>query len=458
MSRSPLSAPGKDDDDSWGKLASDLLGIQLDVDADLDFPEPEPVKPSVAAPVVVESAKSPEPVSEKEDVAPETVEPTPQTSDDEFWKTLEEWDWDESGNKPKLPRRSVSSSMEDESPAPDRAPRGAARSDRGERGGDRRGGRSRGGRDRDQDSDSRRRPPAETRAVETRAEVPRPAEFPVAPEADAVVENDRPRRRPEPRRRPAEAADEAPRGRSRPEAPRREPPRRPPTKPRPVGDGFGAGLENEDLLDDPWGPTDDEPLATEVVGAAGFDDFEDEEPAPRRAREPVAGEVGDDEQAPRRRRRRGGRGRSRRPEDAAEVAETPDDHEDAELLEPGDEPLPERLEDDDEDHGEPGEEQRPRPRRRRRGGRGGRRPAGVEETAGEPAPPREVRPPRPRPVDEDAELDEGDEEEEDEAPVVRVKYDNIPTWEEAISVMLVRREQGPRSRGPQRPQQRRGDW
>ena len=63
------------DDDSWGKIASDLFGIQFNEDDDFELPDdespvtkPQPVSPSSPAPVAAVPAQE-QPILEEEDIA-----------------------------------------------------------------------------------------------------------------------------------------------------------------------------------------------------------------------------------------------------------------------------------------------------------------------------------------------------------------------------------------------------
>lgn len=117
--------PGKDDDDSWGKLASDLFGIQFDDEAEFDLPDEDeaPVKPvavSAAAPVAAapfvedldadfddddddeddlddEDDDDDDELEEDEDEVAEAVAESAlaEREPDDFWDALAEWDWDE---------------------------------------------------------------------------------------------------------------------------------------------------------------------------------------------------------------------------------------------------------------------------------------------------------------------------------------------------------------------------
>lgn len=45
----PPKRPLAHDDDSWGKLASDLFGIEFGVDDELDLPDPDELNESIPA-------------------------------------------------------------------------------------------------------------------------------------------------------------------------------------------------------------------------------------------------------------------------------------------------------------------------------------------------------------------------------------------------------------------------
>src|SRR4051812_39494413 len=108
------SAP---DDDSWGKIASDLFGIQFNDDDDFELPDDDaPVKPKPESTVAsgsaanVPSAELAETGFEEDVELEESVEPaksavTGDEDHDEFWDILESWNWDESSNQAaKTPR------------------------------------------------------------------------------------------------------------------------------------------------------------------------------------------------------------------------------------------------------------------------------------------------------------------------------------------------------------------
>jgi ribonuclease E len=172
-------------------------------------------------------------------------------------------------------------------------------------------------------------------------------------------------------------------------------------------------------------------------GPAPADEFASDlfaEQPPSPARGESARDDADEPQRHRRRRRRRGR-----PDEAGAVSEgtaeaVTDDEDDrvsAESTEEGEGgPVAEGTTETDED--------RPRRRRRRRRRRPGDR---TEE-------------PRVREasVDRDEESVEGEEPDEGEAsePVARIRYDDVPTWEEAISYLIRTRGEPPRGRGDDR--------
>ncbi len=150
------------------------------------------------------------------------------------------------------------------------------------------------------------------------------------------------------------------------------------------------------------------------------------------------------EKRPRRRRRRGGRGRGPRTESAD--AATPRD---ADAGDWSEEPVGESKPTDDaerdDDSGEAERDDRPRRRRRsRRGrGRGAATGEGGEVSEARPAA-RNGRPPKPM-IDDDDEQDDADDlalaasgeaDDDDDASAPRSAHKSIPTWSEAILVMV----------------------
>lgn len=426
------------DDDSWGKLASDLFGINLSADdldlsdiepppppvapaphaappqpvaaaskvdeidlADMDFDaddadfdddeedEDEIAAPPAAAPITASSMSDDDDDEEDDDDDDEeaSTESQPDGGDD-FWDALESWDWEasETANA----GSSAGESSRDR-PRSDRGPRGR---DRGGRGGDRRD--DRGSRPPRRDND---RPPRERTS-----------------EARPVGE--RQERKPEPR------TDRPPR---REEPPRRQPPREP--RAADVSDEFGDGLvESSGALpaagwddDLPAPPRSERPRIVEDAEIDERDDMPDDV-----GEETVSRRPEDESGRPRRRRRRRRRGSSDR---EAPAARTEDSDEFAPAEIEGDEPAEDALEDrpparEREESADRGP--RRGRRRRGRGGRGGERPAPADA-----APSRESAS-----AEMDFGPDDADESFEEEAPVVAVTYENIPTWEEAISYLL----------------------
>ena len=103
----PAQRGSTPDDDSWGKIATDLFGIQFNDDDDFELPDDQapvaktpPVSPS---PVGATTSKAEEVhhADKIEEVVAEEPEPpkkgtTPGNEDhDEFWDILESWNWDE---------------------------------------------------------------------------------------------------------------------------------------------------------------------------------------------------------------------------------------------------------------------------------------------------------------------------------------------------------------------------
>ena len=117
------------DDDSWGKIASDLFGIQFNEDDDFELPDddspaakPQPVDPVVPAPVKA-LAETPDVVSDVE-IPEEPAKPAKGTSDgnqdnDEFWDILESWNWDETSKTPASSKRSDDSRGSRSRPEPE---------------------------------------------------------------------------------------------------------------------------------------------------------------------------------------------------------------------------------------------------------------------------------------------------------------------------------------------------
>jgi hypothetical protein len=436
--------PIKRDDDSWGKLASDLFGIDLSADeldlSDIEPPPPPvapappaapaPSQPVAATPVEIDladmdfeaddadfdedesedeaesapvshtaSAVASAAFAEDEEEVDEDDEDLDDADDDEpsdaqedsFWDALESWDWE-------------ASEAANAGPVSGESQRDRPRSDRGPRRGDRRGDRG-------------DRPPRRG------GERPRDRGREAAPSTE----------RREPR------SDRPPR--------REEPPRRPPVREsRPVeaSDDFGEGL-----IESPAAPPaahwDDELPATPRIERPRIAEEPDFDDLPAEAAADAVEESrlpADAEGRPRRRRRRRRRSSSDREAPATRVEEGAElGPAESDLEEPGEESLDEQRPVRDRAEAAEGGERRGRRRRRRRGGE---RPA----PAGS-APSRTS-------AEESAGFDADEPFEEAEA-VVAASYENIPTWEEAISYLLKptgdgRRENGggSRDRGPRR--------
>ncbi len=576
MATPPKRGP---EDDNWGKLASDLFGINFGVDDELDLPDPdapdfapaEPVEVSViessdtavpavkaATPLVeaeddlfaafedepqpvavkpsartvkpkTEPAKAEQPATKavsnpepEDDLSFEEPEAEPADSDrltvaeqqDEFWDPLADWNWEE--------KQSTETGS--------RQPAGRGSDDRSSRDGDSRGGRGRGrsgGRGRD---DGRRPTRSEPEVVD--AEFGRPE--PIASD-DVVTERPRrpardddseggsrpPRREGAPARRDSGEAhssgsrsnDERPRrhergeGRPRTEGagrgeaasrlegasrddggrpPRREdrrdrPPRREPVsevrrtidEPQDdLGDDFATGLDSADRGEaprsrqprpertaEPRRPVAKQPPADDFFdeellddSAVDDDDVDDESFGEGVSGAKPAGTA--DEDRPRRRRRRRRGGRSRFAEEAGAPAEDRFNDEDRDDDRAQDDDTLDEAEASDIDDREPEAEDPPqsqsssgrrRPQRGRHRGQRDSRFEVVEHSMLPDVEPRQV-----------PEYD--DEEDDGEAEVPRVSYEEIPSWEEAIS--LLARVTGPdrhRGRGDGRRDGRRGD-
>ena len=109
--------PGSNpDDDSWGKIASDLFGIQFNDDDDFELPDDDapvksqPVAQASSEPVASRSLEETFEAAESEDAAaePEPVKKSSAAGDedhDEFWDILESWNWDESTKTPSQSKR-----------------------------------------------------------------------------------------------------------------------------------------------------------------------------------------------------------------------------------------------------------------------------------------------------------------------------------------------------------------
>ncbi|WP_373651936.1 hypothetical protein [Schlesneria sp. DSM 10557] len=518
----PAQRGSTPDDDSWGKIASDLFGIQFNDDDDFELPDDEaPVAESHSAAAVTgsslsSSAAEMETVAEAgfdevEETAQEVVETdkkstVPGNEDhDEFWDILESWNWDESEKTPPARRTDESQGRRSRQESGSSEPRRGQRDEPARR-----------------ESASRREEPArrsETprRAAEpTRAESPRPEvargeeaprreerrrEQPERPrrrnlegveETIADDDNDLPKVReesrrerpprteqpPKPRRaapadRPAaeRAVPERPAAAKRPQAERR--PQRPAenvktreTASEYVGNDFGSGVEDavetprpkqarpvrkrEDKVAPPPArrpvatrrPEPEDDFEGDLFLSDSDDEFIDE--AVTSEPEESVFDSDDGESGPPRRRRRRRRRRGRSASDLASVpadleADDSCDADEPAAYDDADEELTE-VEATDEVQ-EPEEEEREvrRPRRRRR--RRGRRsdiPAAselesedLEEEVSEEFSDEEHGD-EIQSVDRDSESEDADEE-----VVLPVSYEGIPTWEEAISYLVI---------------------
>ena len=430
MDRSARPAVPKDDD-SWGKLASDLFGIDLGPQDDFDFADAEPVTTPAAPP----PASVPEPIIAEDVAPPEASAPTDEPTEsqaptDDYWGALETWDWAE--GEVAREKRSESGSSGDRSGRRDEGGRRGQRPRRGREesaGRDReRSGRS-GGSARRREEAAPESPPREDRtprAEETRSEAT-PAEAPRRPR--------RPRRE--------EAAGS---GAERP---------RPPKARKPIknDDDFGAGLDEEFITEqDEWeaGPFEE---AAAPISSEDDDDFGgglEVSGSPERSRD---ADEGDDEDRPKRRRRR----RRRRPagdrtESAGAESATDEDRDQTDEEASSTTSSEEDFSDGDQSAEAEDSDDRPRRRRRRR-----RRRSGPTD-GGEAVAPRtddfddaevlETVPRRPQPTLEPggAHLEEVFDGEEPE-PIQHINYDDVPTWDEAISYLVRVREGDSRGRG-----------
>lgn len=409
MAKQPPSASKNKDDDSWGKLASDLLGIQFGgADDDFDLPDDEPpaaksipaevTPPSVATPElkgrVAEQAPEPDLSFPEEDLSfpedddvsapakkavaaerrPERREvAAEQGSDDEparerepakraredgdrdIWDALESWNFDEP-HKPPVARSQSDASAARGGSRPIRADGGPRR--------DRDGGRERP-RDRDQETPRREAPPRDQapRSEQSPRERPPREEVSARPPmarrdeaapVDAVPAQGGSDRGP---RRRSESRGDAPRA-ERGDAPRAE-----------RGDAPRSGQRppQKAPAQEARPPRSLPPESISVGADDGFASGLDDEPKPRRSPAPsVRSEVP-----------------VRKPTPAVRQSESVDDDDvfASDLFQ-------EFVEEDDseEDDGgatssseESSDEDRPRPRRRRRrrGGRGRRTEAEI---------------------------------------------------------------------------------
>lgn len=447
-------------------------------------PEPEPVKASkIEPPPAVEFGFDDSATDEDLDAASDDDEVDDEVEasapeDDPYWDALANWNWQEDDRSGK-PRGDASRDR----------PRQPSRSDSG---GPRRSDRSRspsssGSSERRSPPSREARPAAEerTHSAHRRSPVDRDRSrsdeaLPVEPVIAA----------PQLDEEPISSRDEAaPEVKSRRQDRRRS--RRHSASPaQPASEAAFDNEPLEDLTDDGW-PADtavretprsapiDEPRSRSIVADDLDEDFEDEsgETAER------AEEASDEEGQPRRRRSRRRRRRPDRP--AAARVESPADEDIKELEEDpfvselDDEQVEESASDEaagDEEGAEGGRPGRARrPRRRRRGGRSGERPAPApapvarvepepefddeeedevleaddpffedrdREFVEEDEPPRQSRrrrgsSSRPATVRATHTDEEDDEQDEDDGePEALVSYEDVPSWEEAISYLL----------------------
>jgi len=189
-----------------------------------------------------------------------------------------------------------------------------------------------------------------------------------------------------------------------------------------------------------------------------FDEVEMEAAGERdvEAREEGEGASSEERGRPRRRgRRRRGRGRGERTEEAGAPRETAGEREEADQWA---EPITGGEEGAEAAEGEPGEKPRRRRVRRRRPG-----VSGGETAAERPAPGAHDGRPAPSRISDEEDEEEaeeevsvvsaahnGEEEEDEEDELARASHKNIPTWSEAIAVMVETNMQS-RKNAPQRP-------
>lgn len=451
------SKPGSHpDDDSWGKIASDLFGIQFNDDDDFELPdEDRPTKSQPEPPVQEAPVAQAAEIERRDEGVPQEdlVEPVgepakaavPGDEDhDEFWDILESWNWDEPAKAAAKPARTEEPQARRPRPEPaapearrsrhDEPPRrDDKRRDSGERprrrdaefeetsaGGGQSGAsrpaREEGRRDRPPRGEKGQRPrrsdaergSSEQSAVERRpersADRPRSREVPAASAADDFgsgvdesVEASRPRQSSPPRRRD-------------------EPPARKPAPPkRNVSDeDFEGDLFVDDLEDD----VEDIPFGSEAESSDELSSDSDDAETGR----------------PRRRRRRRRRGRGRSVADSSATRDPEFDSSDDEVEESVEEEA--ELDDSETDVAEDAEERdddrdsrRPRRRKRRRG----RRPEPASSVD------RDVADLEDEGIDDDVadELGEHESDSDEEEAVVPISYEGIPTWEEAISYLVI---------------------
>ena len=513
MAKQPLSSGSSKnkDDDSWGKLASDLLGIQFGgPDDDFDLPDEDaplakpiatettPAALSESKPVMAQQQAEPDlsfPEDDEDEVAADAekdVEPVSaekasaderEVNEPDIWDQLESWNWDEPV-KPAPRSHSDLPSGRGSDRSGRRGPGGPPRSSSGGPPRDRDSGRDRSSRGRDEE---RPRPPRDV--VAPAAEQPpreKPPRREEAPRQESSRREEAPSREDRPRR--SESRDEALRTERRParqpESTEQRPPRSAP--PRSVAsvtpdDGFAAGLDDEPttrrsppVASRPATPRPAESAATPPsrrpapAGSGGDDDFAvdlfaelaraaDGNDTAEPGSSDEGGSESIDEDRPRRRRRRRRGGRGRRPDTVAGEADADDssDSEDRNEDDPiefasDDDSSTDDTEDDDtsETRSESMDEEGGEQRRpRRRRRRGPRRPAEDAEVGAAK---------RSENDEDDNGSEDGDEvrdepkarsERVEEEPLAPVNYEGIPTWEEAISYLIRTRGPEPRGRG-----------
>lgn len=437
-------------------------------------PEPAPAKvapPEAAAAFDLDDGPTDEELdaASDDDEADDEVEAAA-PEDDPYWDALANWNWqeEERGGKPK-----GDSGRERSRP-----------SSRGESSGPRRGDRNRTPSSRD--STERRSPPSQSRESRPAAE-----ERPHSAHRRSPADRDRSRTE-EPL--PVEQINETPqisdpesiptRDESAPEVKsRRQDRRRSRRHTSPAQPAAETAFDNEpvDESNDIGWPSEPEVRETtrsvpadEPRSRAAADDLDDDFEG--EAADTGERAEGDDEEGQPRRRRSRSRRRRRPDRPAPTRVESPADEDIKELEE---DPFVADLDDDeagdrssvdagDEESAEEGRSGRGRrPRRRRRGGRGGERPAPApaarvesefddeEDEVLEADDPffedrdrefvEDDEPPRPRRRGRSSSrpatvrathLDEEDDDEDDGEPEPGVSYEDVPSWEEAISYLL----------------------
>ena len=493
------------DDDSWGKIATDLFGIQFNEDDDFELPDDQapvaktpPVSPVIApaiskAPEETVHHKHADVIEEvvAEEATPDKKGKVPGNEDhDEFWDILESWNWDESAKGSAAPKKTDDSRsrrprQEPAAPEPRRSQR-----DESPR--------------REETHQRREEPVRREEPAARREEPPRREESPPRDEKRREEKRrespDRPRRRDaEPVQETTTSDEEARKSRSQREETRRErparaeqPPRtrrpeadrpvaeRPPAERRPerssdrprtrevpsafVGDEFGSGVDETvesprsrhpqpvRKREEPPAPPKRKPVAArrpkpvdDFEGDLFVEDFEEEaidDESDDFVEQSVTDADSDDNEnaPPRRRRRRRRRGRGRSTADSTSITSDQDIEESTDAEETGsfdetDEESAE-VEATEDDQDEEREVRRPRRRRRRRTRRTEAAPVSESDSDD---------------YEESSNDEDGDEEQDemlaedvdvesddpDEEVVVPVSYEGIPTWEEAISYLVI---------------------